>query len=120
MEYPQVEASSGRFTGVITEEDGVTPIPVGTLSTLALTLFVDDGADTIINGRNAQSVLNVNGGVVDSVGRLTMTLSPADNPIVNDALPFERHIALFEWTWGVGKAGKFSLVLIVRNLQQVP
>lgn len=120
VEYPQLEGASGRIAGYPTEEDGVTVIPNGTLTALALTLFVDDGNDTIINSRNAQDILNANGGVIEADGRIVFTLAPADNPIVDAALPFERHIALFEWTWGSGKAGKFQLILVVRNLQQVP
>lgn len=118
-EYEQTEKGSGRLIATITEEDGVTPIPVGTLTTLTLTLYADDANQTIINGRNAQSILGVNGGAVDASGVLTLTLSPADNAIVNTALEVERHIALFEWTWGVGKAGKYELVLLVRNLAKV-
>lgn len=119
-EYDIDEATSGRIRGTLTEEDGVTPIPVGTLTTLTLTLYVDDASQTILNGRNAQSILGVNGGVVDGAGVLTLTLAPADNPINDANLPFERHIALLEWTWGTGKAGKFELVLVVRNLAKVP
>ena len=118
-EYPQKEKASGQIRAVITEEDQVTPIPVGTLTTLTLTLYVLNEAQTIINGRSAQSILNANGGAVDASGVLTFTLAPADNPIVDTNLAYERHVALFEWTWGVGKAGKFELVLAVKNLAKV-
>lgn len=119
-EYEILEGSSGQVQGLITEEDGVTVIPVGTLTALTLTLYADDAAKTIINGRNAQSILGVNGGSVDGLGELTLTLAPADNAILDTDLPFERHIALLQWEWGTGKKGKFELVLIVRNLAKVP
>lgn len=119
LEYEQTERASGEIVATITEDDGVTAIPGGTLTTLTLTLYADDASKTIINGRTAQSILNANGGAVDGAGVLTLTLSPADNAILDDDLLVERHIALFEWTWGTGKAGKFELVLLVRNLAKV-
>ena len=119
-EYEILEDSSGEIQGTLTEEDGVAPIPGGTLTTLTLTLYADDAAQTIINGRNAQDILNANGGTVNGAGVLTLTLAPADNAILDTDLPYERHIALLQWAWGVGKQGKFDLVLIVRNLSKVP
>jgi hypothetical protein len=120
LTYSLDERTSGRIVGTITEEDGVTPIPSGTLTTLTFTLYADDGANTIINARSAVDILNANGGTVTSGGVLTLTLAPADNQILNAALPFERHIVLLAWTWGSGKAGNAELVLSIRNLQLVP
>ena len=46
-------------------------------------------------------------------------LSADDLAIHDDSLTFERHIALFEWTWPTNRAGKFECVLVVRNLAKV-
>lgn len=118
-EFAMLERASGTITGLIVAEDGATPIPGSTLATLTLTLFADDADQTIINGRSDQSVLGVNGGAVSEAGELTMTLAPADNAIVDADLPVERHYALFQWTWGAGKAGKALAVLNVQNLAKV-
>lgn len=119
-EFEQVEAASGRIVAYLTEEDEVTRLPNGTLSSLRFTLYADDESHTIINNRDALNVLNANGGVIEGDGRFVMTLSPADNPILNDALDVERHIARFDWGWGVGKVGRYDLVLVVRNQVRVP
>jgi len=120
LTYSLDERTSGRIVGTITEEDGVTPIPAGTLTTLTFTLYADDGSNTIINSRTDVNILNANGGTVSAAGVLTLTLAPADNQILNANLPYERHVVLLEWTWGSGKAGNAELILSVRNLQLVP
>jgi hypothetical protein len=117
--YDVLEQTTPRFTAVLVGEDGVTPIPGSTLSTLTLTLYCDDGNQTIINGRDDQNVLQQNGVGVDESGNLIWTLSQADLVILDDTLPFERHIALFEWTWPTSKAGKFECVFAVQNLAKV-
>lgn len=95
------------FTGTLVTEDGVTPIPDGSLETLTLTL-VDERTREVINSRNAQDVLNANGVTVDeTTGELTWVSSAADNPFVKLAPPplegeIERHLAIFEWTWNDG------------------
>lgn len=115
-----LEGASGRVTGTLVGEDGVTPIPGSTLSTLVATLYADDDARTIINGRSAQSILGVNGGSVSEAGAFILVLAPADNAIVNADLPDERHTLLIQWTWPTAKAGKFEAILAVRNLALVP
>lgn len=111
------EQESGRYTAIITGNDGVTPLPGATLTTLVLTLYVikADGTDSLI--RTAQSILNVNNGTVSAGGAITWLIQPADTTLVED-IPFERHIALFEWSWPAGQ-GKHEVVLVVRNLRRV-
>lgn len=112
------EAESGRYSATITGNDGMTPIPAADLLTLTLTLYVimADGTDQVI--RNQQDVLNVNNVTVDAAGRLVWIVQPADTALV-EAIPFESHLALFEWTWAEG-AGKHLTILRVRNLRRVP
>lgn len=112
------EKSTGRYTATIVGNDGVTPLPGPTLSTLVLTLYVikADGTDTLI--RTVQNVLNANNVTVTAGGLVTWLIQVADTTLVED-IAFERHIALFEWTWPTG-AGKHEVVLVVQNLHRVP
>jgi hypothetical protein len=111
------EKSTGIYTATIVGNDGVTPLPAATLLTLILTLYVikADGTAQLI--RNAQNVLNANNVTVDAAGLLTWSIQVADTTMV-EAVPFERHVALFQWTWASG-AGKHEVVLSVKNLAQV-
>ena len=122
------EQESGAYLGKIVGNDGITFLPGSTLTALALTLWVvrENGTVAIVNGRNHQNVLNLNNVTVfdtiqtDANGHqfnLRWLIQPADTTLVED-LPYERHLALFEWTWPQGQ-GKHLFELIVRNLSQV-
>jgi len=121
------ESSSARLTATIKDETE-TPIPAVSLGTLTLLLYdqrtelASPGSTAaVINSRNRQDVLNANGCVVDSSGNLTLTLSPADNVIVNTGESSERHVALFEWTYGAGlKGGKEEVLIDVTNYARTP
>lgn len=117
--FPINEKATGRYTAQLVDNDGVTPIPGATLSTLTLTLYAikADGTDGIVNGRNAQNVLNTNNVTIDGSGTLVWLVQIGDTTLI-EAIPFERHIALFQWTWPSG-AGKHEVVLLVRNLHGV-
>ena len=113
------EKETGQYTASVVGNDGVTPLPGATLSTLTLTLYVikADGTDGIVNTRDNQNVLNANNVTVDANGLLTWAIQTADTALI-EVIPFERHIALFQWTWPSG-AGKHEVVFIVRNLRRV-
>lgn len=114
------EQTTPKYTATILDDDGVA-IPASALVSLTLTLYVSktDGTTGIVNSRNAQNVLNLNDVTVDSNGLLTYSLQVADTTLV-EALPFERHIALWEWTWASGsKAGKHEVVFNIQNLTEV-
>jgi hypothetical protein len=117
--YDVLEQTTPEFTATLVGEDGVTPIPGSTLTTLTLTLYCEDADLTIVNSRTAQNVLQANGVTVDEAGLLTWILSADDLAILHDSVPFERHIALFQWTWPTNKAGKFECVFAIRNLAKV-
>lgn len=119
LSFPMDEKTSGQYTATIVGNDGVTPLPAATLVTLTLTLYVikADGTDGIVNGRNAQNVLNANNVTVSAGGLLTWVVQVLDTTLVED-IPFERHVALFEWTWAAG-AGKREMIIVVRNLHRV-
>jgi hypothetical protein len=116
--FPIAEKATGTYTATLVGNDGVTPIPFAALLTLTLTLYVikQDGTDSLI--RNHQNVLNVNNVTVDATsGLLTWVIQTTDTTLI-EAVPVERHIALFEWTTAA-IAGKHEVVLAVKNLRQV-
>ena len=117
MAFPIDEKETGQYTATIVGNDGVTPLPAATLSTLVLSLYVikQDGTDQMI--RTSQNVLYANNVTVDAAGLITWTVQTTDTAMVG-AVPFERHIALFEWTWP-GGVGKHEVILLVRNLRRV-
>ncbi len=109
------EKSSAKLTAKLQDEDGN---GVGNPTTLILTLYVEGDLTSIINSRNGQNVLNVNNVTVDSSGNLTFLMQPADNQIINTNRKIERHVALFEWTWGSGKESRHEIIIPVENLQK--
>jgi len=120
LEFGILELATGTYTATVTSNDGATPIPAASLLTLTLTLYVikTDGTIGYVNSRNAQNVLNANNVTVDVNGFLTWAIQTLDTTLV-EALPFERHIALWEWT-ATGVAGKHEMVLVVQALTEVP
>lgn len=112
------ERSTGTYPATIVGNDGVTPLPGATLVTFTLTLYVikADGTIAYVNSRNAQNVLNANNVTVSAGGAVLWTIQVGDTTLV-EVLPFERHIALFEWTWA-GGAGAHEVILVVRKIQE--
>jgi hypothetical protein len=116
------ESSSARLTATIKDETE-TAIPAASIDTLTLLLYdqrteLDSpgSTDAVINSRNRQNILNANGCTASSSGAVVLTLTPADNVIVNTGYSSERHVALFEWTYAAGlKAGKEEVLLDVTN-----
>lgn len=114
------EGASRRYQAVLVDED---QIHRGSdiVQTLTLTL-INDRDQSVINGRNAQSVLNAHGVTLDTLGQLTWSIAAADNVIVEpDQVPFfteEIHVATFVATWSGGaKTAKHVLRLLVRRLK---
>lgn len=119
-EYPQLEQTTGSYAGVLVDHLGI-PVPGSILETLTLTLYCLDTAQSILNGRSAQDVLQVNGVTVGEDGAFLWEIAPADNTILYPVLDYERHRALFEWTWATGtRTGHHEVVLVVKNLSKVP
>lgn len=110
------EGNIALISGTLTDEAG-DAVPLAAIATLTLTLY-DADLDSIINSRNAQSILNTNGGTLHATtGAFTLTLSAADNVIVTtrEAGRTETHYGLVEATWTGG--GYWSGLLRVRVRQ---
>ena len=115
------EGTLAKYTATITDE-AETAIALSAMTTLTLTLY-DAETGTVINSRNDQDVLNTNNVTVSSAGLLTWLIQPADNAIVGTrrrAGQYEKHVALFEYTWSSGsKASKHEVTLEIRQLDKV-
>ena len=75
----------------------------------------------IINGRNNQNVLDINGGTVSDDGVLTLKLQPEDNIIFGALTPgeIEVHRLVLKWTWtdndDIEMTGKAQYNILVRE-----
>lgn len=112
-----LERTSRKYSAAIKDLDGVA-VPAASLATMVLTLYSLHSL-AVINSRSAQNILNANNVTIDGSGNLVWEVQPADNQILDDNLAIEIHRALFEWTWGGGKAGKHEVDFYVRNLNKV-
>ncbi len=116
---PIPEKTTPRLTGVIRDEAGAA-IPAASLTTLTLTLYNLDAAQTIINARDAVSILNANGGTVDSSGNMAFPMTAADTALVDATQGEEAHVALIRWTYNAGaKAGLQEILHRVQNVAKV-
>lgn len=112
------EGTTQRYTAVIKDELGAA-IPGTQLTTLTLTLYAEH-TGAIVNGRDAQNVLNANNVTVDANGILVWLLQPADNAILDGGRAYERHIALFQWTYASGaKSGQQQVNFFIPNTSNV-
>ena len=118
--FPINEQATGRYQATLVGADGITPLPGSLLAGLTLTLYAirQDDTEVIVNSRNKQNCLNTANVAISTSGVLTWTVQAGDTTLVDATLAFERHVALFEWTW-VGGAGKQEVILVVRNLRRV-
>lgn len=118
MSFSVNELNSARYSGQLVDETGA---GFGGAQTLILTLY--NKLDlSIINVRNNQNVLNQNQVTYDLVtGALVWNMLPADNPIINDGISTEEHIALFVATWANGvKQMTHEVSIKVKNLGKLP
>ncbi len=86
---------AGYFTATLRDRDGVA-IPAADVSSLTLTL-TNAATGEIVNGRNAQDVLNDNSVTLSAQGALAWTIQPADTALVVSGAASEEHVATFSW-----------------------
>lgn len=109
--------TTGEARYTLRDNDGAV-IPSANLSTLTLTLR-DARSGSIVNSRNAQDALNLNGVTVNSSGALVWTIGTADTTLLNSALESEEHIAEFVFTTSAGLRGKITHRLYCTSLRNL-
>ena len=94
----------------------------GTVTDIKATLY-DVATGGFINSRNNQSVFNTNGGSYNAgTGVLTLTLAPADNPIVGTTAPenYEIHRMLLVLIYsGTSKQDPIEIDLYVKSMANI-
>lgn len=89
-------------------------------SAVVLTVY-NQATGAIVNGRDAQNVVDLNGVTIQANGVTEWRLTTDDTVIVDDTLRVETHVALFEYSWSAGAMkGKHEILLPIRNLRRVP
>ena len=116
---PINERTTAKYTSdPLLDEDGVT-VAGSVLSSATLTLY-DEKTKTILNSRNAQNVNQANDVTISEAGVVAWLLRPADNAIINDRLPSEVHVAVFDFRWDSGTSRAVHEVkFIVKNVGMV-
>ena len=91
---------SGKYSARLVDENNAA-IDITVVESLELTLY-DSTTDEIINNREDQNVLNLNGVTLDCDGTLTWLWEALDMPRLHTTKAAETHIALFRVVWGSG------------------
>lgn len=112
------ELKTYRIRGTFKKDDG-SVLTAAELTALTLKLF-NEATGAFIIGPTGQSILNTDRGTVDANGVLVCTFLPADNPIIDDTLTNETHVAFFEWEYGGTKKGGIEVAYKVRNFVKAP
>jgi hypothetical protein len=110
------EREAFKYSAVLMGDDGLPP----PLSGLKLTLY-DTATGTIVNNRDDQDVLNMNGVTYNQdTGEIVWGADAADSAIVTPTVSKETHVALFVAHWGGTKEKPWEITMKVRNLTQHP
>lgn len=115
--FDVLEQTTPRYTATLTDDAG-NPIGAASLLSLLLSVYVILSDGTIFYIRNDQNALNANNVTLDNAGALVWAVQVADTTLA-EAVPFEKHWVLWQWTWtsgGTTRSGKKLLTLSVKNL----
>jgi hypothetical protein len=122
MQQPVEEGGSFLYEYRLVDRTG-TPVPAGSVESLVMSLY-KRGSKEIIATKDHIDVLNANNGTYGEPNadgfNGSMKFLAADNPIIDDTLTYEMHVALFEAAWEGGGTKKWELYIQVRNLTLVP
>ena len=79
------------------------PLTGGAFNKSAVTLLqatlLDKSDNSVINTRENQNVLDVNGGVLATSGLFQLTLGPDDNVLNDETNASEIHLLILKWQW---------------------
>lgn len=116
--FTVTEQTSARYTATLTDETGA-GVAGSSLDTAILTLF-DENTGEFLNNRDQQNVLNANGVTIDENGNLVWLIAPEDVAIITDATRYEKHRAVFVFTWSGTKQLVHELQMVVTHVETVP
>ena len=108
-----LQTQTGVYSFTVTDELDA-HLPVGSITAFTITYY-DRETKQILNSRQDQNALNLNGVAVATSGCVTTatwTLTPLDTIIYDSRRETEYHIALFQWTWSLGAKSKAREVQI--------
>jgi hypothetical protein len=115
------EKNSAFVEGDVVDEQG-DAVTLASVTAFVVTIY-DDASGDIINSRDAQSILNVNGGTFHATtGHFSFTFADLDNPIVAPTLARgarETHTALLDLRWGTTGRYVAEVRVRVRQLRNV-
>lgn len=112
--YRLKEQETGTYSFTVNDENGA-PIPASAMNSVTLTLYVvHTGA--VVNGRNAQSVLNANQVTISEAGAVAWALQVADTAIADSTRKMEVHRALFVFTWNTSRKKTYEVDFEIENL----
>ena len=112
-----VDEKATAVYSVVLKDENAVAVPLASLTSLILTYY-DVATGAIINGRNAQNILNANNCTFGATnGTLTWTLQTTDTVNLS-GVPFELHAALIKWQWA-GKVGTHTVNFFVRNVEKI-
>lgn len=98
---PVAAGQTAQYSCQLLDQNG-NAVPASALLTLTLSI-VDTASMAIINGCDAQNILNANRGTVDSQGNVVVTLiAPGDTALLNPADQQEVRSLVLDWTYGAG------------------
>lgn len=116
------EGSSIDYLFTLRDQAGLV-VPLAAIASFTATLYLPgatEAADTIINGRDAQSILNANGGEVHATtGAAVLVLGPLDNIIVGSVLPgeVEEHVLQLALVLSTGRTRRWARRVLVESLR---
>jgi hypothetical protein len=121
MTLTALEGASCKISGLLTT-DAAVALPAASIESFEFTLF-DKDTEEVINDREDVSILNENGGSIDSEGSFALELDADDNEIIHAGSTDEVHILSLVWEYHDGellKTGRHQEELTVTNLRKVP
>lgn len=110
------EKSTFRYRAILRGVDGVV-VPGAVLTSATLTLYTAPG-EVIVNGRDAQNVLNTNNVTISGTGILIFSGQANDAVILDTQLNVEIHRAQFHLVWPGGEM-RHEVDFMIRNLCKV-
>lgn len=117
-----VHEKESRFYDLTFTDQTGTQIALASMSALTLSLFLKDSDPIIyINSRNGQNILNANNVTIDSAGKITWAIQPADSAMQNADAQVEVHVAIFTLTTtgGTPLTVRHEAHMYVDNLEPV-